>query len=151
MIEEHTKRLICKTEMIISNGIPTLPQKAEKCAIDLLSLHAQSGMEYGFMFFDKETSEYVCQIHFENKRRDFEISYGTEEQYRKNGYMKEALIFFKDWVFSNTLVSQLYALITQNPISQHTLQVCGFEYEKHDDYGDWFVIHKNDSNVSAIK
>lgn len=99
-------------------------------------------MEFGFLFYDIEHEQYICQIHFENKRREYEISYGTSEAFRRKGYMEEALLFFVKWIFSNTAVTQMCALINNNYISLHILEKCGFIYEKHDIYGDWFVITK---------
>lgn len=142
MIVEKTSRLICKTEMAIKNGIPVSPSDKGTSRINILELKPKTGMEYGFLFYEAEHEQYVCQIHFENKRRDFEISYGTEAIFRGNGFMKEALQFFVQWIFTNTSVTQMCALISNNPISQHILMNYGFIFEKHDEYGDWFVITK---------
>lgn len=142
MIIDDTSRLLCKTEMIIDNGFPVAPKETNISEISILDLKPKTGMEYGFMFFDKESEENVCQIHFENKRRDYEVSYGTNEKYRGNGYMKEALMFFVKWIFENTTVEKMCALINNNPTSQHILESCGFVLEYHDEHGDWFSISR---------
>lgn len=142
MIKEYSKHMICKSEMTMKNGIPIPPAEQIFSRMNLLNLQPTTGMEYGFMFYDKDDKENICHIHFENKRREFEISYGVEEPFRGNGYMKEALLFFINWIFANTAIDHMYALINNNPVSQHILQVCGFAYEEHDTHGDWFVIYK---------
>lgn len=138
MIVDTTRRLICRTEMVIDNGYPVPSKERKKLPINILKLEHKTGMEYGFMFFEKESEENVCQIHFENKRREYEVSYGTNEKYRRNGYMKEALVFFVEWIFENTSVEKMYALINNNSTSKHILETCGFMYEYH----DWFSISK---------
>ena len=93
MVIEETARMICKTDMNIVDGFPVPPQSrtGEINILDILNLKASTGLEYGFVFYDKKTEEQICQIHFENKRREFEISYGTAREYWNKGYMKEAL------------------------------------------------------------
>ena len=110
VIIEETTRLICKSEMNIIEGYPKPPVTKLK-EINLLNIKPRTGREFGFVFYDKNTDERICQIHFENKRRDYEISYGTEEQYWGKGYMQEALSFFVKWMFANTSVDCLYALM----------------------------------------
>lgn len=141
---EETERLLCKSEMRIINGLlePAEDECSELNIMDILNRKPATGMEYGFMFYDKETEDYVCQIHFEDKRRKYEVSYGTEEQFRGRGFMKEALNFFVKWVFDNTEVKELVALIHDNNKSQHILENSGFTHEKNDEYGDWFIIKK---------
>lgn len=92
------------------------------------------------MFYEKNGTENICHIHFENKRREFEISYGTEIDFRRKGYMQEALAFFVNWIFTNTKVPYLYALISNNDESQHILEKQGFCFETHDQYGSWFIL-----------
>lgn len=142
MIVEYTKRLICKTEMNIVEGvlIPSIEQSNSE--INILDLKPSTGMEYGFMFYDKSNEEFICQIHFEDKRRSFEISYGTDEKFREKGYMTEALEFFVNWIFEHTIIQEMFALINDNPISQHILENRGFEFYKQDENGDWFIIRR---------
>ena len=143
MIEEYTARMVCKSDIELKNGIPVPPEPAnngEISLINLLNLQPRSGMEYGFMFYEKNGTENICHIHFENKRREFEISYGTEIDFRRKGYMQEALAFFVNWIFTNTKVPYLYALISNNDDSQHILEKQGFCFETHDQYGSWFIL-----------
>lgn len=141
VIIEETTRLICKSEMNIIEGYPKPPVTKLK-EINLLNIKPRTGREFGFVFYDKNTDERICQIHFENKRRDYEISYGTEEQYWGKGYMQEALSFFVKWMFANTSVDCLYALINNNSSSQHILEKNGFEIEGVDEFGTWFALKK---------
>ena len=143
MIEEYTARMVCKSDIELKNGIPVPPEPAnngEISLINLLNLQPRSGMEYGFMFYEKNGTENICHIHFKNKRREFEISYGTEIDFRRKGYMQEALAFFVNWIFTNTKVPYLYALISNNDESQHILEKQGFCFETHDQYGSWFIL-----------
>lgn len=142
MIFKETKRLICKSEMAVINGLPKASRNILE-TIDLKNIEPLSGMEFGFMFYDKTSNEHICQIHFEEKRKEYEISYGTKELYRGKGYMQEALEFFVNWVFENTCIECLYALINNNAISQHILEKNGFEVERTEPYGTWFVRKKS--------
>lgn len=144
MFIEETERLVCKSEMLIVDGFPE-PIKNEESGVsilNILNMKPATGMEFGFMFFDKATGNNVCQIHFENKRRKYEVSYGTDEVFRGRGYMKEALNFFVNWIFSNTEVKELVALINNNDKSQHILESTGFTFFEKDEFGDWFIIKK---------
>ena len=140
MIEENTERLVCRSEMQIKDGKLIEPIND---TLDILNLKPNTGMEYGFMFYNKINGEWICQIHFEIKRREFEISYGTKENYQGKGYMKEALNFFVHWIFENTSIEKMYALINDNSASKHILEITGFEYEQCDECGEWFVITRD--------
>lgn len=142
MVIEETARMICKTDMNIVDGFPVPPQSrtGEINILDILNLKASTGLEYGFVFYDKKTEEQICQIHFENKRREFEISYGTAREYWNKGYMKEALHFFIEWIFRNTQIDALYGLINNNSKSQHIIETEGFTFDEEIiGEGTWFV------------
>lgn len=141
MIIEKTDRLVCKSEMDIVDGFP-VPHISNTKEINLFSIKPMTGREFGFVFYDKDSDEIVCQIHFENKRRDYEISYGTYEKYRGKKYMQEALRFFVKWVFEKTSIDCLYGLINNNITSQHILEKLGFELENVDEFGTWFVLKR---------
>ena len=67
MIEEYTARMVCKSDIELKNGIPVPPEPAnngEISLINLLNLQPRSGMEYGFMFYEKNGTENICHIHF---------------------------------------------------------------------------------------
>ena len=57
--------------------------------------------------------------------------------------MKEALNFFVHWIFENTSIEKMYALINDNSASKHILEITGFEYEQCDECGEWFVITRD--------
>lgn len=144
MFVEETSRLVCKSEMNIVNGFPESSRVEDRVIniLDLSNLKPATGMEFGFMFYEKLTGAEVCHIHFEGKRREYEVSYGTNDEFRGNGYMKEALAFFIAWIFKNTEVDTLVALINNNASSRHILEITGFTFEGKDEYGDWFIIKK---------
>lgn len=76
------------------------------------------------MYYNKDKSETICSIGFNDKH---EVSFETNKKYRRQGYMKEALISLIDWIFENTNIKQIDAIVNMhNEASINTLLSCGF-------------------------
>lgn len=127
MICFETKRMIAKSEMIIQNG-NLAEKRSSNNAKDILHLNPMTGLESAFVFFDKvDNGVKLCHIGITHKRGRFEVSYGTEEQFRRQGYMKEALAHLVNWIFTNTNEPEIWGL-PNGEESEHILQTSGFVY-----------------------
>ena len=129
MIEIRTKRLIGVSDMeVVSGKLNTIKQIERNNVINLTNLKSTTGKESGFLFYDKEdTSVLICHIGITWVRGKFEVSYGTEEQFRHLGYMQEALSQLVSWIFSNTTENEIWGLPNGSE-SEHILKTCGFSY-----------------------
>ena len=137
-MELKTPRLIMRTNIQFVSGRLVFP--SQKSGINLLSLQPNVAEDGGFIFYDNSGNE-VCHIGIRTDRKPCEISYGTQVQYRGNGYMQEALACVLQLFSENNLVEKVYALICNNPESEHILVKNGFIKEhRHDGGGDWFVL-----------
>lgn len=127
MICLETKRMIAKSEMNVQNGNLT-EKRSSNNAKDILNLSPTTGLESTFVFFDKNDNDSkICHIGITHKRGRFEVSYGTEEQFRRQGYMKEALACLVDWIFTNTDEPEIWGL-PNGEESEHILKICHFTY-----------------------
>ncbi len=137
-MELKTPRLIMRTNIQFSNGHLVFPDK--KNGINILDIQPNIAEDGGFIFYDNSDNE-VCHIGIRTDRKPCEISYGTQAQFRGNGYMQEALFFLLRLFSENNLVENVYALICNNPESQHILVKNGFIKDNpHQDGGDWFIL-----------
>ena len=127
MICFETQRMIAKSEMNIQNGVLTEKESNDRPK-DILSLQPSTGLESAFIFYSKDDkSVRICHIQITHKRNRFEVSYGTEEKFRRQGYMKEALACLIDWIFSNTNELVIWGL-PNGEESEHILQTSRFTY-----------------------
>ena len=63
-----------------------------------------------------------------------EIGYATEEAYRGQGYMTEAITALRDWVLTQPKVYGIIAGVQDgNPASDRVLEKCGFVKTDHSD------------------
>lgn len=123
----NTERMIAKTEMSIVDG-KLMGSCVQLGSLDLLNLRPCTGLETSFKFFRKvdEDTE-ICHICITHKRNRFEVSYGTQEEFRGQGYMKEALAYLIEWIFDNTNEEEIWGL-PNGPDSEHILVASGFDY-----------------------
>lgn len=121
MIQLETKRLIMKSDLYIENGtIKSIQNKK----IDLQNIPKRIN---GFQFYDKHNNNLICHIGMKFSRRCNEINYGTELEFRNQGYMSEALSAFIKWFFENTNETELNALVPNHNIySQMLVKKCNF-------------------------
>ena len=127
MLEIKTKRLVGVSDMKIVDG-KLQPIKRESDEINLFDLQPSSGKESGFIFYDKNNVDtIICHIGITWQRNRFEVSYGTEEAYRKKGFLQESLSAFLKWIISNTDEKEVWGL-PNGPVSEYILMKCGFKY-----------------------
>ena len=127
MIYFETERLIAKSEMTVVDG-KLLERMSEPTVIDILNIKKTTGLESGFMFYDKaDENVVVCHIGIIWQRGRFEVSYGTEKAFEGRGYMKEALSHLVNWIFDNTKEPEIWGL-PNGFVSEHILSANGFTY-----------------------
>lgn len=141
MLIFETNRMKAKSVMSIEDGL--LVEKPRSTTdINLLALKPMTGMENGFVFFDKVSGEMICHIGFTKTRNiPYEISYGTETPFRKQGYMTEAVSGFVKWVFSETEIPFLCGLPSGDE-SARVVKRCGFSLTHLFGNEDWYCIEK---------
>lgn len=138
MIEFETARLVAKSNMNLVDFVLVEEFVDNKNPIDLLNIEKTTGKESGFVFYDKTNEGIdVCHIGFKKARNKFEITYGTKEEYRNQGYMSEALSALITWLFEYTKTESVWAIPNGN-ISEKILIENAFKQEKDDKY-NWFV------------
>lgn len=140
----NTDRMLAKTEMQIINGM-LVNGNVQSGPVDILHLRKSTGLESAFVFYEKMgNNAQICHISITHKRDRFEVSYGTEEHFRRQGYMKEALSQLVSWIFSNTCETEIWGL-PNGEESEHILQTCGFLYYapfEKDASMKWYRIEK---------
>ncbi len=137
-MELKTPRMIMRTNIQFKNGYLAIPSLSNE--VDILNLKPSVAEDGGFIFYDDNDNE-VCHIGIRTDRKPCEISYGTQIQFRGKGYMQEALTFLLQLFSENNLVEEVYALICNNPESEHILVKNGFIKEfQHEGGGDWFIL-----------
>ena len=143
MITFNTKRLICRSDLVLVDQC--LTQQINTVEIDVMNITPCTGREHAFCFYDKQNSDVlICHIAITDKRGRFEVSYGTEESFRGNGYMTEALESLCKWLFINTDRDSIWAL----PNGQYkkesisVLKKCGFQ-KADEEFGiEWYELKK---------
>lgn len=148
MIDKKTRRLVMKSNIQFMNGKLTFP-KTNGIHKGISSIRPTVAEDGGFVFYLQGSDDIkVCHIGIRTHRKPLELSFGVEEAYRKSGYMQEALTFVISWIFEKSDIETLWALVADNPISEHILIKAGFE--KAGSYGCnggiWFSLHKNERN-----
>jgi len=139
MLEIRTNRLIGLSDMVIDNG--TLKSLEKNVPFNLLEIIETTGRESGFQFYLTDGGDKVCHIAITNQRNCFEISYGTVSEYRRQGYMREALNSFIEFVRDNTNERVIWALPSSD-ISENLLLSVGFSFDSYYDGNDgskWYV------------
>lgn len=127
MLVIKTERLVGVSNMEIQGG-KLVSIKREVNEINIFDLKPISGKESAFIFYDIHNTDIeICHIGITWKRNRFEVSYGTNEVYRRKGFLQEALSAFIEWVVSNTDEKEIWGL-PNGPESEHILMKCGFIY-----------------------
>ena len=135
-----TERLVGYSDLVVENG-HLVPKKIRE-SVNFLNLKPRTGQEEGFVFYDKDDQNIlICHVGITTKRERFEVSYGTEESFRENGYMLEALNGLIDFIFSKTNEKIIWA-IPNGEISQHILEKCGFRYFVEENGIRWFALER---------
>ena len=119
--EFETTRLIIKTGIKIENNKPILNHKRGDQEVDIFNLTEHKFEENGFLCYSRDSEQTICHIGLSEYLDKIEISYGTEDAFRGKGYMSEALPAVIGWLFTHTAITEIYARIGDNPISEHIL------------------------------
>lgn len=137
----ETERLVMKTNLRLNNGnIIYVDKKIDLSIESMLNTKSTETEDAGFGFYLKEyPTKQICHIGTRNDRRTNEITYGTEEGYRNNGYMREALKAALEWLFQENGVSELYGLIYENDSSERIIIENGFQIEGVNGKEKWYV------------
>ena len=140
---DQTKRLSVGFKPCVENGkfVFDSPPTNE---IDILNLLPTDPEYMTFQFYSKTDHTNICHISLTNKRGRLEVSYGTESEFRNNGYMIEALDFAVKWIFNNTTEGSIWAL-PNSDISKAILKKCNFiDQGTHENYSkmNWFKIER---------
>ena len=109
-----------------------------------------NGESGGFAVYLK-SGEYVAHILVLFKRKPYELSVGTEEKYRNNGYMKEAHDAVINWIFKNCSTDCISALVGPiSPIaSRKILTRFGFK-EAKEGRDEWWILERNSFKDSHL-
>lgn len=123
-MEKLTTRMIMRTNLKFQDGHIVFPPPENK-SVTILDLHPSNLEDSGFIFYS-HNNEIICHIGIRTDRRACELSYGTEDAYRGNGYMQEAMETVLQILEENHVVDEISGLICNNPISEHILVKWGF-------------------------
>lgn len=144
----QTDRLIGFSDLSIESGLlkAVYPESYEPDIFGGSS--GLTGRESQFQFYTKNNlNDEVCHIIVMWKREKRpEVSYGTNDPYRGNKYMEEALTGFLEWVQNNTDEKEIWGLPNgeYKSTSQHILEKCGFKpSDKHASDLIWYVFQCN--------
>lgn len=127
MIEIETARLRLYSDASVIDGVLVFSQKEQK-DIDLTQIEPHKSQTSGFAICLKyDNTQQVGQFEFSNKRYENELSYGTNEPYRRKHYMQEAMEVFIPWFFQNASSTIIYGIIAEgNVASKNLAQKVGF-------------------------
>ena len=142
MIENETNRLIIKSKCTVIDGVFTHPERKPFTTIwDIPP--ADNGESGGFAIYLK-SGECVGHIWIQFKRKPYELSVGTEEKYRKNGYMKEAHDAVINWIFENCSTDCIRAIVGPiSPIASRKI-LARFGFKETKEGGDeWWILERN--------
>lgn len=143
MIQIETQRLIIRSNLCVDKGqlIPPAKQHEE---ISIFNLAPSKSEDAGFAVYLKSNeSTQIAHFGFRSDRRDYELSYGTEELYRRQGYLYEALSNFLNWFFANINAESIYGLIGNDNIPSIKLaQKLGFQPCDEDEQCTWYELKK---------
>lgn len=148
MIEFNSERLIIRTSMFDEDGKIILSNSADSKSkskeIDIIKLESNIVEEHGFVCYSSETStEQICHITIHGELKSYEIKFGCEEKYRRQGYMTEALKRVMTWLKDNTEIETVFARIHKNPVSLRVLENNGFIFLENtiDSSGKWYCLN----------
>lgn len=144
MTEISSERLIMRTEISrekVRDFWENEKNNYPKC--NLLNLKEHKIEDQGFGFYLKnQPNIQVCHIGLRMDRKPYEISYGTEKDYRNDGYIREAIDCMINWLFSNSDINKIYALISNNNTSKKILEEKGFILEEENKNQKWYCLIK---------
>ena len=147
MIEISTKRLIVKTNCTANNGIFEYPPTPE--FISLFNLPPAQPENSGFAIYLK-SGELIGHIDILFKRKPYELSVGIHEQYRKQGYMKEAQRAVIKWIFENCRTSQVTALVGPiTPDASRKLCLNNGFVKTPEGNEEWWILEKTNYKKSS--
>jgi len=93
----------------------------------------------------------ACFMNAPNENYEVEVGYGINEEYRKNGYMTEALRAIVDWAFSQKGVYYVQAQTDEeNCASKKVLEKCKFKQIGNDDEGLIWEKQKHSSSWLSL-
>lgn len=138
-MEIITSKMIMRTNVQFENGRLIFP-KENHCA-DLSSLKPRKGEDSGFIFYS-HTGKEICHISIRTDRRPCELTYGTEEEFREQGYMQAAMKIVLQLFKENHVTEEISGLICGNPTSEHILEKFGFVQSDNYQYGGSWYIRK---------
>ncbi len=149
MIEIETNRLIIESKCTVLDGVFTYPERKPFTSI-WDTPPVDNGESGGFAVYLK-SGEYVAHILVLFKRKPYELSVGTEEKYRNNGYMKEAHDAVINWIFKNCSTDCISALVGPiSPIaSRKILTRFGFK-EAKEGRDEWWILERNSFKDSHL-
>lgn len=110
MIELYSKRLKICSNIELEDG--RIVFRSPKDALDIYKITPTTGLENGFVAYI--ACNKVCHIGFQIKSGFLEISYGTNDKFKGEGYMSEMLPIVLDWFFKETLETCIYARVNKD-------------------------------------
>lgn len=110
MIELYSTRLKICSNIELEDG--RIVFRSPKDEINIYRITPTTGLENGFVAY--MTKDEVCNVGFQRKNGFLEISYGTNDAFKKNGYMSEMLPIVLDWFFKETFETCIYARVNKD-------------------------------------
>lgn len=143
MIQIETPRLIIRSNLYVDKRQLTPPPEPQG-KISILNLTPLSSEDTGFAVYLKSNeSIQIAHFAFRFDRCNYELSYGTEEPYRRKGYLYEALSAFLCWFFDNIDAESINGLIANNNTPSIRLaQKLGFQPRNEDGQCTWYELKK---------
>lgn len=143
MIKIETKRLIIKTNLCAGKGELVYPQNPQD-RLSLLDLKPLETEDTGFaVYLKSDESTEIAHFSFRDDRKDYELCYGTKEEYRQKGYLYEALSSFFHWFFIDIGIEAVYGLIGDDNTASINLAIkLGFQPCSRDGSCTWYVLKK---------
>jgi len=117
----ETERLRIYSDASIINNTLVFPQ-AEREEINLLDLKQNRPEMNAFAIrLKNDNTQLVGQFGFKNERYENELSYHTNEPYRRKHYMQEAMEAFIPWFFQNTSATVIHVIIAEGNVASENL------------------------------
>lgn len=126
MMELESERLVICSDAYIDNGQIAFPPITRTVNIFDLSPHRTEEDAFAIYLKNDRTVK-IGQFGFRDDRYAYELSYHTNESYRRNHYMQEAMECFIPWFFENVNVDAIYGIIAcGNVASKQLAEKVGF-------------------------
>lgn len=138
-MEIATSKMIMRTNVGFENGRLVFPEQNH--SVDLLNIKPHKGEDSGFIFYS-HTGKEICHISVRTDRRPCELTYGTVEEFRNQGYMQAAMKIVLQLFEENQVTEEISGLIYKNPTSEHILLKFGFVQSDNYQYGGSWYIRK---------